>query len=1321
MALILRPPGTQTPLPQQLAGLGRARRAVTAGGAVLALVGWVAGAALVAGTLDALIHLPPLARGFLLVGTLAGAGVLALRLRDALRLPTEPLAVALELEDRFPRLNDALASAVSFLGADDPGVSDRLRAASVRKAERMSERVDIKNLVPAGRFWRAFWGCTAAVCLALGLGLWNTERAATALVRLADPFGVHPWPSKTRIEVLAPQPVPYRMPRGEPLELKFAVRGVIPERATVEFRLADGRTFDEAYPLSAGADPRNPNAAVVAARIDADRIPHDFRFRVTAGDGDTGWLPVTVAPPPRLAPLDGRPSPQVHVVPPAYTGLPPADLPDGTGVIEVPAGSRVTLRAAADVRLAAAVLSYQGDRSAVERAAGLAALGHLNPVAAAGTRLLADAIGADVPVTLSGDGRVLHLAFTPSMSGMYALKLTDETGLSGSRLVEVRLTADPAPKVTLARPLAGRDPTLLKPDAVIPVEVIAEDSVYALRRVFLEYRVGRDGPLCVIPLIDTQLAGELLSAVAGGATAFARPQPLRVGAKPTIPVAAFLRPDGTPVRDGDVVILRAAADDWDDVSVLKDPGRSGEVEIRVASRESVEAHLQKEMAGLRPELIRAREQQREARQKAAEAAPRADGTLTPEDRERLLAAEQAQRQLRGKVADPRDGLRAKADALRDTARANNLPRSSTTDRLDNVADGLGRLADHDLAAIEPLLGEARQKSAQAPRPGSEKEVPGLLTRAGRQQKDAEERFSDLLELLSEWSGPAEIRGEARMLRDGINRQADAADRLPDRVPAGQSPERLDPAQRAELERAAGKLDLAAEQAGQLLPRADKLAGEKDQEAGDLRKQAKEKDAAADELRKKAAALPADSRDRKKLEGQADDLAADAGDLRKNADRAAAEAQALRDAVKAAGGQAIPDELRRAAEAVRNNRPGETAPAARSAADRLDRMAGALAEKPGNDVPELQKMKRAADQLDEIAGEQDELRKKAEEAAKIPDPEKREQELQKLAREQERLLDRTRELAQRLTRDKADAAARDARAAADKMANARDDLEQGKAPDRSQADAVEKLDDARDKLDAAGDRPDRELSGEKRRKLADAVKALLERQQAAVAEAARIQAKVLADRQWERPVLTSYGDLEDRERALAAEVKTLADREFAELPVFARMLKDAAAAIDKAADKVKARVEDAKDPNPFDAELEKLNDAKVSRPMALAVRRMEQLLDSLKPDDPRKKAEGRGAAKKKDGGGGPPMPKGGGGAPQGNADAVPPLTQLKALRALQAELNERTAEFAKDHPDPAKLTDDEREELKEIEAAQRDMAALFEQLAKLFQKSAPEMP
>jgi hypothetical protein len=83
-------------------------------------------------------------------------------------------------------------------------------------------------------------------------------------------------------------------------------------------------------------------------------------------------------------------------------------------------------------------------------------------------------------------------------------------------------------------------------------------------------------------------------------------------------------------------------------------------------------------------------------------------------------------------------------------------------------------------------------------------------------------------------------------------------------------------------------------------------------------------------------------------------------------------------------------------------------------------------------------------------------------------------------------------------------------------------------------------------------------------------------------------------------------------------------------------------------------------------------------------------------------------------------EGGGGGGGGEGTGIPPLAQLKALRAMQAEVNERTAEFAQAHPDPAKLTDDERDELKELEQAQRDVAELFDKLAGAF-RPGPEAP
>jgi hypothetical protein len=1180
----------------------------------------------------------------------------------------------------------------------------------------MADRYDFGRLVPSGRCWRSFWLCGITLGLATVLGLANPQRTATVLERLADPFGAHPWPAKTRIEILLPQQIPARIPKGEVFDLRFAVRGELPDRASVIFHVNGGEEFEEVYPL-APADFANPGslppgvnarggpAAVVSTRLDPGRLSQNFSFRIRANDADTGWQKVDVLPPPRLVPLDGRASPQINVMPPVYTNLKPFDLPDGAAVIEVPLGTAIALRAASDSRLASATLAFQGDRSVVERCAGFAHLGSLDAVSALGARLLADAVGADIPLMLSADAKVMQAIFTPSMSGMYALKMTDETGLNGSRLIEIRLAADPAPMLAMLRPSLGRDPGIVVPDATIPVHISADDKVYALRTAFLEYRVGSDGPIRKIALPD---------ALAAATSAAPRLHPTRIESSFALRVAAFRRDDGTPVRDGDTVFLRAAANDWDDVSVLKEPGRSGDFELRIASRDAIEAILQKELAALRPELIRAREQQREALRKTADAKPRGDGTLSPAEREQLLGAEYAQRQVRGKVADPRDGLRAKAEMLRELARANKLPRSNATDRAEAAAEELGRLGDRDLAAVEPLLGDARQLSAQPPKPPQESPVPGMLARATRHQRAVEDGLGGLIDLLSQWGDAGAIRGDARLLRDSVLREAANADKLPEKVPAGKPPDKLPPEQRAELDRAAAKLDRLADQSNGLLGRAAQLASEKDKQADDAFAAAQKKEREADELRKKAAAMPPGTPQRNEREAKAANLREEAGEIKTAGDRAKAEASALRQAVENAGGQALPDDLRKSAEAMRANRQGESAAKDRSAADRLERLAASLAEQPDDGVPELaKKKKKLADQLDNLAGLQDELRKRTAEASRIKDDERRADELKKLAPEQQKLIDQTRDLVQRLQRDRDDEAAREARQSQDKMETARDDLENGKDPADQQKDATDKLDAARDKLDTAAANAPRQLSDEKRRKLENLVKALHERQKAAVAEADRIQDKMLADKKWSRPLLQSLKDLEDRERALGVEVRTLAEKEFAELPVFERIVKDSAEAIEKAAEKANLRRQDALDADPdsaFDADLEKSNAGRVRRPMALALRRLEQVLEVLKPENAvAKKTEKKEGPPPGKGGPMPPMPKGG-----GNGDVIPPLAQLKALRSLQAELNLQTTEFDKLHPDRAKLTDDDREELKELESAQREIAALFEQMAKLFQ-------
>src|SRR5262249_57682300 len=84
---------------------------------------------------------------------------------------------------------------------------------------------------------------------------------------------------------------------------------------------------------------QEPNRGTLVAR--RERVERDFRFQIRANDAVSDWYEVTVLPPPVLVPLDGRPSPQVRLDYPNYTGLTPYDLPDGSGNIEAVAGTPV--------------------------------------------------------------------------------------------------------------------------------------------------------------------------------------------------------------------------------------------------------------------------------------------------------------------------------------------------------------------------------------------------------------------------------------------------------------------------------------------------------------------------------------------------------------------------------------------------------------------------------------------------------------------------------------------------------------------------------------------------------------------------------------------------------------------------------------------------------------------------------------------------------------------------------------------------------------------------------------------------------------------
>lgn len=1253
--------------------------------------------------LDYKFQLPALVRALGLVAYLASLPILYRRwISKPLEGSADPVRIALRIERAYPEFNDSLVSAVHFLDKEpaDRSSSPGLRRAAIRRATRKAERYEFDRAVDRRWVKRSV---LAAVILAAGaswLAYSNPGAARTALLRIAVPFGGTVTPTHTRIEIISPKPLPHRMARGEPLDIRIGLKGVIPDRVFVAIRLEGGQPSEQSYAVLPTEG--TPNAAELTARIEPTRIPRDFEFRVRANDADSGWQKVHVLPPPVFAPLDGRPSPQIHLDYPAYTDLPPADLPDGSGVIECVAGTRVTLRAATDRPVARAWIAYRPDQPPARVLPALSPLGANSNLSAAGFHLLGGEVWADVPVAIGRDGTLLETTFVPRVPGPYAFRFEDETGLGTTRMLDIRVTPDPAPTAAMTRPSPATDSLLVLPDAELTFEAKVTDKQYSIRSVRLEYRTNR-GPGGSFPWFDAELTGRVLPAAATwmrGVIPIPPAEPLRLRPQELafsrrLSLTQIRHADGSALSPGDLVTIQVAAEDFDDVTGFKQPGRSHEVELLVVTKQDLEAVAQQAQSDIRAELLRLHAQQREARTRVQEMIQqfRNTGKLRPEDFDKLNRVEQTQQQIRQRINNPEDGLRAQLDKLKQSAKDNHMSRSATTERLDEAAAELGRLAREELDPLEAELAAARQ-------PTEPKQSPATpLGKAEKRQKEVEQTLLSLLERLEPWAGAGEIRGDARSVLNEVKRQIDKNDKLGDKVPANTAPDKLTPDQKTELDRAATGDDRTAEHARQLIEKMNRMAVEKEAATNAKLQLADKKDAEAAAKRAEAKRHPADSTEHKALNRLADDLANEARQSRDAAADLKREADALRNAATAGNTEQLKNQLRDAGQFTRQNQPGRATEQQRAAAANLERMLNALEEQKADDNDRLaRRMKDADKQLDELIEKQELLQKKVEAAQDIKDPAKKAEELDKLARQQEKLEAEARDLAQRLSRDQSERAADELRRAAREMERAREQLDSGEARPEKMDDVLERLDEAQRELDQTRQQNQEELEREQAAKFADELKALRDREQRLIDESTRIHAVVKKDGKWERPLRTSLNDLRQQQQGLAGEVRALIEKKFESVAVFGRMLRQCAGAMDLAAKRMDSRL-DAAEIGPFDLELEDIADAGIRDQQKLALKRLDQLLESLKPDK-------QDAAPQPMAPGMPPeMPMGG--AKPG--DQLPPLAQLKALRSLQADIADRTAAFDKAHPDRTKLNDDEIAELEALQQMQLDVAELIKQL------------
>ncbi len=376
-------------------------------------------------------------------------------------------------------------------------------------------------------------------------------------------------------------------------------------------------------------------------------------------------------------------------------------------------------------------------------------------------------------------------------------------------------------------------------------------------------------------------------------------------------------------------------------------------------------------------------------------------------------------------------------------------------------------------------------------------------------------------------------------------------------------------------------------------------------------------------------------------------------------------------------------MKSAGRALDNNQLNDARAEQKAAADELQKMIKGFTERREDDLDRLaKKLGEKQKELDALGKDQDDLQKRIKDAEKAGDKE----ELARLAKKQKALAAKAKDLAEQLTRLGADRAGRAAAQAGEAMDQAAARLEKGEKPQDEDA-ALDRLADARDEVDEAKEDTEDQLSRERQARIAEEVERLKERQQGLNEEAVRIRDELKANNVRSRKLLLSMGGLSDAQKGLSGETEALAHKDLADAPVFFRLMMRAAESMGDAA----TRLDAGRKPNGAGVEDE------VLRAQQEASHRLDLVLNALKSGDA---------------GLPPPGGKGGKGGQAGDAgaqsDSVPAAAQLKVLRTMQKEVNDRTAALQKDHPDPSKYGDKEKGELQEIRKEQQDVMDLLEE-------------
>ena len=1318
------------PIESRIAALrGQVRRLLAFHG-LSRLVTGLAAAVLVAGLADWLFRLVPEVRLVLLVGVIAlGLWLVVMRVIRPLVVKFADLDIALRIEGRWPGLNDRLASTVQFLRLtnDDDSLGSRaLREATIEQTRLEVEGIDFRQAADPRSTRRAVAWAAVAVGAIAAVGYAEPVLSRIAIDRLLRPFGPARWPQATHLTVLAGE-TPTKIARGMPFTLAVAVAPGErpPSTAQVTYRYPDGETATESL--------RPTDDGTFRGRLDSVAVP--FTFTVEAGDDVTEPWSVAVVPPPTLVKT------AVRVNAPAYTALATQALAPGNTQVRAVEGGRIEFDGVANKPIASAVLR-QGDALSKE------------------------------PVQIDSKGLALTTAFDVKESQPFWVELKDTEGFAGQEYVrfDVRVVKDEAPRVSVDEPSHDRE---VPPGSTVPIQFTIDDD-FGIQLVRLAYKVAANASEAtrdaIIPLWDAPIPhgeggpvkhrevayrwnlaslpdlqpGSVISFY-GEARDFDNLKGPNIGKSREMRLRIVSREDAERLLEEKLRDIRETADRI--VAIQKQAKTPVDDALRTFSKTN------KLPDALRDQVKNAEIIQRQVNDRVTSKSDGLEAKIRDYQRDTKdfkIDNPDTDRQM--------DAMRQAVDRIKD----NNL--NPADQSLNRAVKGLEQPdAANDARAPDQAQAQAAQLPGEPPQAGPQ---PKAQAQAGEQAKGAQARGEPAKgnqakgEQAKADASKAQA-GEQAKAQDGEQAKGQAGDQAKADASKGASPKGQQ-AKGASPDGQPSPEDPAKSQAGQdgqpqpkgqdgqpqagekgqprpqgqrkpqpsTTPKAALAEAEKNQKAivdelenlvAGLNRFDEVKDAAKDaksllrqeeQLMKEAADLAA----RPEMDGKAQDaltpeqkaelanVAAKQNEVAKGLQNLQTKlenmaskldatdplaARALRDAAELTRKNATAPKMGETADQLEKNQMRQARAGQEEARRDLKKLIAEIEDRKSKELSRLvAELKAAEADMKKLRAEQAANLKKTQQARQEQDPQKRADELKKLSKEQKQLQDELKKQMAKLAKLNSRAGSKPGQKASDAMAKAEGNLDQdqGEQAEEQEEEALEDLKEAQKEVAQARREAEEQLAAEQIAKMSDDIKSILDRQTKMIDETQKYEkGRAANDGKLTLGERAGVRDLGRVQAGLKDEVSELLDKLGEGAPVFGLTLKRAAQGMEDAARRLQSLQTD---------------DATV-RAEKVASTRFQQLVDSLKPD----KAKPGEQPKPQDG-----DQQGQGGTPR-SGDGIPAAAQIKMLRSLQLELNERTDFFDELLRRQKELNPEQAAELEQLHEDQGTLADLVRDLTK----------